>query len=325
VKKFLIIRFSSIGDIVLTTPIVRCLKKKFPDCSIHFLTKSTFATLVSENPNIDKVFVIERSTREVLPALKKENYDHIIDLHKNLRSKKAILELGVHSTSYPKLNVEKFLMVKFKMDILPKIHIVDRYFKAVEELGVSNDGEGLSYFIPSSTALPVELPANYNVLVVGAAHATKTLTEAQLTAIAQQSELPVVLLGGKKEEELGARIMVQCGQKTINFCGAGTLHQSALILKNAHCVVTPDTGMMHIASAFHKKIISVWGSTIPEFGMYPYLPKQVPSFQVAEVKGVNCRPCSKIGYKECPKGHFKCIREIDIAQLITAMNAGLLT
>ncbi len=319
-KKFLIIRFSSIGDIVLTTPLVRCLKKKFPDCSIHFLTKSNFAVLVSENPNIDKVFAIERSTREVLTALKKEKYDHIIDLHKNLRSKKAILELGVHSTSYPKLNVEKFLMVKFKMDILPKIHIIDRYFKAVEEFGVSNDSEGLSYFIPADTVLPFELPATYNVLVVGAAHATKTLTETQLTAIAQKSTLPLVLLGGKKEADLGARITSHCNKNTINFCGVGTLHQSALILKNAHCVVTPDTGMMHIASAFNKKIISVWGSTIPEFGMYPYLPKQAKSFQIAEVKGLNCRPCSKIGYKECPKGHFKCIKDIDLVQLIDAMN-----
>ncbi|MFM7023621.1 MAG: glycosyltransferase family 9 protein [Flavobacteriales bacterium] len=320
-KKFLIIRFSSIGDIVLTTPVLRCLKKKFPGCEIHYLTKVAFAPIVKENPYINKVYSIEKSPKEVMSELKKENYSHIIDLHKNLRSKKVVFALNAKTSSFPKLNAEKFLMVKFKMDILPKIHIVDRYFKAVEDLGVKNDKEGLDYFIPENVVLPQRIPPAYNVLVVGAAHPTKALTEEQLIKIAKESTLPVVLLGGKKEAALGEKIAEICGANVINHCDKGNLHQSALIIKHATIVITPDTGMMHVASAFKKKIISIWGNTIPEFGMYPYLPQNPELYKIFEVKELNCRPCSKIGHRECPKGHFKCIKEIDYEGVISEMNA----
>lgn len=299
---------------------MRCLKKKYPDCEIHYLTKSAFASIVNENPYISKVFSIERSPKEVMEKLKKENYTHIIDLHKNLRSKKVLFGLGVKSSSFPKLNAEKFLMVKFKMDVLPKIHIVDRYFKAVEELGVKNDKEGLDYFIPEKEIFPAHLPSAYNVLVVGAAHATKTITEEQLIKIAKNSKLPIVLLGGEKEGQIGEKI-AEGATNIYNFCNKGSIHQSALIIKNATTVITPDTGMMHIAAAFKKKIISVWGNTIPEFGMYPYLPKNPELYKIFEVKELSCRPCSKIGYRECPKGHFKCIKEIDLEGVIREMNA----
>jgi ADP-heptose:LPS heptosyltransferase len=300
---------------------VRCLKKKFPGCEVHYLTKSAFSSIVKGNPYLSKVYSIERSTKEIMEKLKKENYTHIIDLHKNLRSKKVIFDLGVKSSSFPKLNAEKFLMVKFKMDVLPKIHIVDRYFKAVEELGVKNDREGLDYFIPATEILPQNFPSSYNVLVVGAAHATKTLSEAQLIKIAKESNLPVILLGGKKEAQIGEKIAEAVGDNVFNHCDKGSIHQSALIIKNANTVITPDTGMMHIAAAFIKKIISIWGNTIPEFGMYPYLPQHPELYKIFEVKELNCRPCSKIGYRECPKGHFKCIKEIDLEGIIKEMNS----
>jgi len=201
-KKFLIIRFSSIGDIVLTTPVVRCLRKKYPNAQIHFLTKVAFAPIVQANPNIDKVFAIEKSTKTVVEKLKKEGYHHIIDLHKNLRSKKVIMALGVKATSFPKLNVEKFLMVKFKMNRLPKIHIVDRYFEAVKSLAINNDKEGLDFFIPEQEKIAAKnLPPQYNALVIGAAHKTKSLTTPQLIKIAKESILPVLLIGGKKEKK----------------------------------------------------------------------------------------------------------------------------
>lgn len=320
-KKFLIIRFSSIGDIVLTTPVVRCLRKKYPNAQIHFLTKVAFAPIVQANPNIDKVFAIEGSSKSVIDKLKKEDYHHIIDLHKNLRSKKVILALGVKSTSFPKLNVEKFLMVKFKMNRLPKIHIVDRYFEAVKALAVKNDGEGLDFFIPDKEQIAAKnLPPQYNALVIGAAHKTKSLTTPQLIKIAKESVLPVLLIGGKNEIEVAAEIVKKVGDNVINTCGEYNLYQSASVIQQASCVITPDTGMMHIASAFNKKIISVWGNTIPAFGMYPYMPQQINSFKIFEVKELSCRPCSKIGFDECPKKHLKCILDIDVEGIVKEMN-----
>ena len=320
-KKFLIIRFSSIGDIVLTTPVVRCLRKKYPNAQIHFLTKVAFAPIVQANPNIDKVFAIEKSTKSVVEKLKKEGYHHIIDLHKNLRSKKVIMALGVKATSFPKLNVEKFLMVKFKMNRLPKIHIVDRYFEAVKSLAINNDKEGLDFFIPEQEKIAAKnLPPQYNALVIGAAHKTKSLTTPQLIKIAKESILPVLLIGGKKETEIANEIIKVVGENAINTCGEYNLYQSASVIQQASCVITPDTGMMHIASAFNKKIISVWGNTIPAFGMYPYMPQQPNAFKIFEVKELSCRPCSKIGFDECPKKHLKCILDIDVDGIVKEMN-----
>lgn len=321
-KKFLIIRFSSIGDIVLTTPVIRCLRKKYPNAQIHFLTKVAFAPIVQANPNIDKVFAIEKSTKTVVDKLKKEDYNHIIDLHKNLRSKKVILALGAKSTSFPKLNVEKFLMVKFKMNRLPKINIVDRYFEAVKSLGVNNDKEGLDFFIPEKEQVAAKnIPPQYNALVIGAAHKTKSLTTPQLIKIAKESILPVLLIGGKKEKEIGDEIVKKIGENAINTCGEYNLYQSASVIQQASCVITPDTGMMHIASAFNKKIISIWGNTIPAFGMYPYMPQQPNAFKIFEVKELSCRPCSKIGFDECPKKHLKCILDIDADGIVREMNS----
>lgn len=321
-KKFLIIRFSSIGDIVLTTPVVRCLRKKYPNAQIHYLTKLAFAPIVQANPNIDKVFAIEKSSKSVIEKLKKEDYTHIIDLHKNLRSKKVILALGVKATSFPKLNVEKFLMVKFKMNRLPKIHIVDRYFEAVKSLGVSNDKEGLDFFIPEQEKIAAKnLPPQYNALVIGAAHNTKSLSLPQLIKIAKESVLPVLLIGGKKEQDKSIAIAQAVGDNVINTCGEYNLYQSASVLQQANCVITPDTGMMHIASAFNKKIISVWGNTIPDFGMYPYMPQNSKGYKIFEVRELSCRPCSKIGYDECPKKHLKCILDIDVNGIVKEMNA----
>ena len=320
-KKFLIIRFSSIGDIVLTTPVVRCLRKKYPNAQIHYLTKVAFAPIVQANPNIDKVFAIEKSTKSVVEKLKKEGYHHIIDLHKNLRSKKVIMALGVKATSFPKLNVEKFLMVKFKMNRLPKIHIVDRYFEAVKSLAINNDKEGLDFFIPEQEKIAAKnLPPQYNALVIGAAHKTKSLTTPQLIKIAKESILPVLLIGGKKEKEIANEIIKVVGENAINTCGEYNLYQSASVIQQASCVITPDTGMMHIASAFNKKIISVWGNTIPAFGMYPYMPQQPNAFKIFEVKELSCRPCSKIGFDECPKKHLKCILDIDVDGIVKEMN-----
>ena len=321
-KKFLIIRFSSIGDIVLTTPVIRCLRKKYPNAQIHFLTKVAFAPIVQANPNIDKVFAIEKSTKSVVEKLKKEGYHHIIDLHKNLRSKKVIMALGVKATSFPKLNVEKFLMVKFKINRLPKIHIVDRYFEAVKSLAINNDKEGLDFFIPEQEKIAAKnLPPQFNALVIGAAHKTKSLTTPQLIKIAKESILPVLLIGGKKEKEIANEITKVVGENAINTCGEYNLYQSASVIQQASCVITPDTGMMHIATAFNKKIISIWGNTIPAFGMYPYMPQQPNAFKIFEVKELSCRPCSKIGYDECPKRHLKCILDIDVDGIVKEMNS----
>ena len=329
--KILLIRFSSIGDIVLTTPVIRCLKQQL-GAEVHFLTKQSFLPVLAANPYLAKIYTIQKKVKEVLFDLKSEKYDVVIDLHHNLRSWQVKLGLGVKSYTFDKLNFEKWLMVNFKINRLPNIHIVDRYLATVKPLGVVNDGKGLDYFIMKneelimnsaefaarvSTLQPFNLSTPFLAFVIGAAHATKRLPTEKIIVICKGIPHPIILLGGLEDAERGETIAKEAGNHVINACGKLKLNQSASVVRQAWKVITHDTGMMHIAAAFNKDIISVWGNTIPEFGMYPYYPKGEDKNITLEVKGLPCRPCSKIGYEKCPKGHFKCMWEIDEQQIIS--------
>jgi heptosyltransferase-2 len=313
--KILVVRFSSIGDIVLTTPILRCIKKQLKDVELHYITKENFISVIENNIYVDKFFTIKNSVSEVISLLKKENYDYIIDLHHNARTLKLKAALGKKSFSYNKLNWEKFLIVNFKTNKLPQKHIVDRYLETVEAIGVKNDNNGLDYFIHKKDAIdiPSYLPElfhkEYHVLVVGGSYFTKQIPVNKLNEICSKSTLPLVLLGGKEDTVIAEQVYQLNKNTTINLCGKLNLNQSASIIQQSQKVITSDTGLMHIAAAFKKDIISLWGNTIPEFGMGPYLAGM--NSQILEVKNLSCRPCSKLGYKKCPKGHFKCMNDID--------------
>ncbi len=310
--KILIIRFSSIGDIVLTTPVIRCLKQQVEGVEVHYLTKKAFNSLLANNPYIDKIHLLNDKISETVSELEEEKFDYIIDLHNNLRTRLIKLRLNVKAKSFDKLNLKKFLLVNFKINTLPTKHIVDRYLETVSFLGVKNDGQGLDYFFNQEHDLTSLLPVSYRQyigLVIGAQHATKRLPVSKLIEICRKLNQPVVLLGGKDDSERGEEICLKSGNLVFNGCGKFSLDESAFLVKNAQQIISHDTGLMHIAAAFDKKIISVWGNTVPEFGMYPYM---VTEQKIMEVKGLKCRPCSKIGYEKCPLGHFKCMNDQDV-------------
>lgn len=316
-SKILIIRFSSIGDIVLTTPVIRCIKQQIKNAELHYVTKEAFYPILEHNPFIDKIHSFKKDVSEIYPILIAEKFDFVIDLHNNLRSLRLKQKLKVPSFSFNKLNTRKFLAVNLKMtSLLPAKHIVQRYLKAAEPIGAKDDGKGLDYFISESDKVQL---TNYDqlktfthfiALVIGGSYFTKKIPMNKLVEIIQQSKLPIVLLGGK-EDRGEANQLTQKFPQIINTCGNLTINQSASIIQQAEWVISSDTGLMHIAAAFHKKIISVWGNTIPEFGMGPYLPNS--ENKIVEIKKLSCRPCSKLGYKKCPKGHFKCMNDLDFS------------
>lgn len=313
--KILVIRFSSIGDIVLTTPVIRCLKKQLPEAEIHYYTKPSFAPILESNPYIHKVHVLPESGL-IANSLKGLKFDHIVDLHCSFRSRVVRAKIKGKSSGFSKLNFRKFLLVTFGIDTLPDIHIVDRYFQAVKPLGIQNDKQGLDYFIASDDEVNIEsLPEThrqtFTALVAGATFATKRLPLHKLAELAEKIEGPIVILGGKTDTEAGEYLEKEFAGKAkgkiFNACGKFNLNQSASLLQKAEVVYTHDTGLMHIAAALKKNIVSIWGNTVPAFGMYPYL----TNYQTVENKGLSCRPCSKLGYDTCPKGHFKCMEELN--------------
>ncbi len=340
-RKILVIRFSSIGDIVLTTPVIRCLKNQLQDVEIHVLTKKKFSNLYKTNPHINKVYEFDDSLKKNIEELKIEHYDYVVDLQKNKRSVRVTRALGRPHASFPKLNFRKFLLSTFRINLMPDIHIVDRYFKAVEKLGVNNDYQGLDFFISEKNNYDIrQLPENfqkgYYAFVIGGTYKTKILPAVKIVEIIKKINKPVVLLGGPDDVERANEIIYgvnsqqstddrHCSQdcssdsQILNLVGKINLEQSASIVKNADSVLTNDTGLMHIAAAFHKNIVSVWGNTVPELGMYPYLPKEPEKCHIVERKDVRCRPCSKLGFKECPKKHFRCMMEIDEKLIIESL------
>lgn len=178
--KLLIIRFSSIGDIVLTTPVIRCIKNQIPGAEVHYLTKDFYRDIIESNPYLSKKFYLKDNLRDLIHELKKEQYDFILDLHNNQRSWLIRTMLGRRWNTFNKLNIEKWLYVNFKLKVLPEVHIVDRYLEPVRLLGVKNDGRGLDYFIPAKEIIPLdELPLThlhgFIALVIGAKHVTKKL------------------------------------------------------------------------------------------------------------------------------------------------------
>ena len=320
--KFLIIRFSSIGDIVLTTPVIRCLKEQVEDAEIHYLTKKQFTPVLQANPYIDKLHILGDTLGEVTDKLKEESFDYIIDLHNNLRSRIVKSRLKRIAFSFDKLNREKWLLVNLHINRLPDIHIVDRYLETVRLFDVKNDGKGLDYFIPPEeevalSSLPADFRDGYTGIVLGAQHATKKLPVERLIALCSMVEQPVVLLGGPGDKNTAEEIVKNSSGSIYNACGKFSINQSASLVKQANAIITHDTGLMHIAAAFKKTILSVWGNTIPEFGMYPYKPGA--DSKIFEVTGLSCRPCSKIGFDKCPKKHFKCMNNIELSEIVKSL------
>lgn len=265
---------------------------------LHYLTKASFRELVIHNPHIDKVWTFKEDLDEVIPELKQVSFDHVLDLHKNLRTARVKRALsGVPSSSFDKLNLAKWLVVNLNIDRLPDKHIVDRYREAAKPLGIQEDGKGLDYFFPedweSKTSTYGLEHKGYIAWVVGAAHRGKRWSIEKQASVLSALEVPVVLLGGPDDAEIGRALFESRPDGILDLCGKTDLHTSADIIRHARLVVSPDTGMMHVAAALGTPIISIWGCTHPKFGMYPYRP--VKGSVIIQPEGLRRRPCSKLG------------------------------
>ena len=197
--KVLVVRFSSIGDIVLTTPVVRGLKKQL-GAEVHYFTKANFREVLAPNPHIDQIHLLTPNNWSAIVAqLKAEKFDYIIDLHHNARTLKLKLALGIKAYSFDKLNIQKWLLVNLKINRIPDIHIVDRYLACVKPLGVNKDQQGLDYYIDikdevALSSLPLSFQNGYIGLVIGAQHFTKRLPKAMLVELLQGLTQPVIIL-----------------------------------------------------------------------------------------------------------------------------------
>lgn len=330
--KFLVIRFSSIGDIVLASPVLRCLKKQVTTSEVHFLTKKSFSAVTIANPYVDKFFYYDKDVNSTIALLKEEEYDYIIDLHNNFRSIKVKRALGVKSHTIDKLNFEKFLLTKLRINIMPRRHITLRSLDTVAPFGVKDDEGGLDYFIPDSdrvkeSDIPASHHAGYIAMVIGASYHTKKLPVHKLIALCSKIDHPIILIGGKEDASVGEQVAASAAGKIYNACGRFNLNESADLVRRSKLVISHDTGLQYIACAFNKTVIAIWGSTSPRLDVEPYYSKafmatqkEPPYENIIRLPELKCQPCSKYGNKKCPLGHFKCMEEMDIDYVASRVN-----
>lgn len=322
--KVLIIRLSSIGDIVLTSPIIRCVKKQLSNPDIHFLTKENFSSLIINNPHVNKVQRLKNNDlKGLIIDLKKEKYDIVIDLHKNIRTLRIKRALKAKWYSFNKLNFKKWLFVNFKIDLLPNIHIIDRYFEGLKSLHISNDNLGVEYHIPNQIQVDLDsynlIKNQYYVISLGATYLTKQIpNDILLSLFKRLNNIPMVLIGaGDKDTKKANFIMNNSNHKNIiNLCNKLTIDDSAYIIKYSKTIITGDTGMMHIASCFDVDIITLWGNTHPKLGMHAYVSKEKVQNHLVDLA---CHPCSKLGSEKCPRGHFDCMNMQDTEKIVLSI------
>ena len=330
--KILCIRLRAIGDVVVTTPVYRALKRQL-GAEVHALVQAVPALVLAHNPHVDRV-LLHGSPEAEASRLRAAGYDLVVDLHCNLRSHRLRLALGLPAVGYRKRNLEKWLLTR-GIDVLGREHLVDRYFRALAPLGIADDGEGLDYFVqPGELAAAREKvadatgappPGAFTALVLAATRLTKRPTAELAAAIVARSPRPVVLFGGGDVRALADEVtarLAPAGPEVVDACGRLGLRESCALLAEAACVVTPDTGLMHVAAALDRPIVTLWGNTAPGFGMYAFNARARPG-RVADaaVAGLDCHPCSRIGYGACPRGHFRCMRDQDPAAIAAATSS----
>ena len=330
--KILVIRFSSIGDIVLASPVMRCLKRQLADAEVHFVTKSSFRMVTEHSPYIDKFFYFEEDLTVLIQDLKKENYDYVIDLHDNIRSNRIRRALKKKSYTINKLSIEKFILTNFNINLMPGRHITLRSLDTVAALGVVDDGLGLDYFIPpdqqvTEKDIPTSHLAGFVAVVIGANHFTKKLPVHKLQELCYKIEHPIILLGGKEDQAAGAQIASVDPVKIYNACGKFSLHESADLVRRSKLVVSHDTGMQYIACAFQKPVLAIWGGTSPKLDVEPYYGSAYTQTGTPIYENIllnlRCQPCSRFGSKACPLEHFNCMEKQDIDALVSKVHGSL--
>jgi len=309
-KSILIIRLSSLGDILLTTPLLRSVKNKYPDIKIDFILKEQFKELLQFNPYVSRIFEYKTGKGEnkaLFDTLKANSYDLVIDLQNNFRSFKIRRIVNARALKFRKKSLSKFLLVKFKYNRLSSAGPIPKRY--AEVLGGFNlDNEGLDFFLPHSTVSKLGDFNKYVGFAPGSRHFTKMWPKQyfiELGNLLMKNGYLVVLFGGKSDVQICYELFEKI-RGSVNLCNEDKIFDTATDMKKCRAVVCNDSGLMHIACSLGIPVLALFGSTVKEFGFAPYKCKG----SLLENTGLYCRPCTHIGRESCPENHFRCMMEI---------------
>jgi len=324
VLRVLCVRFSSIGDVLLTTPLVRALHRRHPEAELYYVTKRAMAPLVIENPHLTQVITLEPGERiiDLARRLRALGPTHGLDLHGSLRSTALRWLVPCRWSGYSKRRLARTALIATKINLYGRhVPVPERYFEAARELDVQPDGGPPEFFLaPASRDRVAHWLADaglnqqpFAALAPGAAHATKRWPIRHWTALAEQLRTmgyELVAVGGAGDRELAN----QLGPGVHNAAGEFTLQETGACLARAAVVVSGDTGVMHMATGVGAPVVALFGPTVEPFGFFPYTKRAV----VLE-RDLSCRPCSAMGTERCPLGHHRCLEDILPDQVAAAV------
>lgn len=336
-KKILIIRFSSIGDILLTTPFIRQVRSFFPNAHITYLVKKEFYGLIKFNHNINKVILFDskggyKSLKALAKNLAGENYSLVYDLHNNFRSNQVVKNFrDVKLYKIVKNKLKRFFFVYFKLNFYKKILLApEKYLNVGVPSGVIDNGEKLEIFWSGETESFIEKTINQNNLIKdryvciapGAAHPTKMWPIEKIVELIKKilmdTNIKIVLVGGQQEKYLLSEF--NDDNRVVNFFGKLSLLETAAVINQSKGLITNDSGLMHMAVSVKKPLVAIFGSTAKELGFFPFR----ANAEIIENEKLWCRPCSHIGRNFCPLGHFKCMQDISVKQVYNVVREKLL-
>lgn len=309
-NKVLIIRLSSLGDVLFTTPLIRSLKNQYPDLQIDFIVKNQFVDALRLNPHLTNLYQYDSSDEKNnfgIPDLSNNQYDVVIDLQNNFRSSQIRNKINSPSVKFQKPNLSKFLLVNFKINLLKdKTPIPVRYAESIKDFKL--DDKGLELYSNNKPDEKLINKKNLVGLCPGAKHFTKRWLKEYYIELGNsliKNGFIVVLFGGKDDRELCKEISSGINN-LIDLSNDDKLLQTATDMKLCKLIVCNDSGLMHAACAVGVPVAVFFGSSVQEFGFAPY---NNPNL-ILENKSLICRPCSHIGRESCPKKHFKCMKDI---------------
>jgi heptosyltransferase-2 len=319
----LLVRFSSIGDVLLTTPLVRALRRRHPDSRLVFVTKRAMAPLVSDNPHLSEIVTLEpgEPIHDLAARLRARRPTHGLDLHGGLRSRALRLLVGARWSGYSNRRLARAALVSFKVDWYgARVAVAERYFDAARGLDVRPDGAGPEFALGASARQRVAEwlagrgldSAPFVALTPGAAHGTKRWPLAYWIALAGRLHAAgcrPVIVGGPDDRGLAHQLASagagNGGEAWANAAGEFSLQESGALLARARAVVSGDTGVMHMATAVGTPVVALFGPTVEQFGFFPYRARSL----VLE-RDLACRPCTAHGSSRCPLGHHRCLVDI---------------
>ncbi len=340
IRKILIIRLSSLGDVILATPLLRQLREAYPEAEVDFLVRSDFEEVLRFNPNVSRIISFDKEggftyLRKIRRQIHRSRYDVVLDIHRNLRSRFICSGMGLwlfRRTKIYKVRKQqfiRFLLVKFKINLYRKIYgriirVWEKYIRAARPIGIEPDKGQPDLFLPAEAEETAERFLNFlsgkqkfAAIAPGAKHFTKrwpaNYYAELIRALFDKWKMPSVLVGGKEDVPVSDDIIALLPEgMAISAMGQFSILETAAIMKNAAIVITNDSGLMHAASAYDGSLIAVFGSTVEELGFFP----NSPQAEVIENQGLYCRPCSHIGRSACPEGHFRCMKEIAPREIV---------